>query len=103
VRDCRVYLEIAFSHFSEVQIWHQSHARCAQARRRLRVAILSKELKDFCCRSAQDRRLHHLVVIEELPQEVRARVLPEGFEVLRKLRKKQAFEFVEGYMQESGY
>jgi hypothetical protein len=28
---------------------------------------------------------------------------PEGFEVLRKLRKKQAFEFIEGYMQESGY
>jgi hypothetical protein len=29
--------------------------------------------------------------------------LPEGFEVLKKLRKKKAFEFVEGYVQESGY
>jgi len=57
-----------------VQNWHRSHARCAQAKLRLRVAILSKELKDFCCRSAYDRRLHHLVVIEELPQEVCARV-----------------------------
>jgi hypothetical protein len=27
---------------------------------------------------------------------VRARVLPEGFEVLRKLRKKQAFELSKG-------
>jgi hypothetical protein len=79
VRDCRVYLEIAFVLISSrVQIWHQSRARCAQARRSLRVAILSKGLKDFCCRGAQDRRLHHLVVIEDLPQEVRARVSSGG-------------------------
>jgi hypothetical protein len=83
VHDCRVYLGITFVLISEVQTWHQSRARHAQARKRLRVAILSKELKDFYCRSAQDQRLRHLVVIEDFPQGVHAKILPEGVEVVR--------------------
>ena len=39
-----------------------------------------KGLKDFYCRSAQGRRLQHVVVVEGLPQAVRAK----GF--LRRLK-----------------
>jgi len=41
------------SKFTEVKIWHRSRARCAKARRSLRVAILRKRLKDWCCKGAQ--------------------------------------------------
>jgi hypothetical protein len=67
VHDCRVYLGIAFVLISEVQIWHWSHARRAQARRRLRVAILRKEIRTAATgECAESRKLHHLVVIEEI-------------------------------------
>jgi hypothetical protein len=79
VRDCRVQVEEnIFLSSQKCRFGYQSRARCAQARRSLRVVILSKGLKYFCCRGAQDQRLHHLVVIGDLSQEVCAIVSSGG-------------------------
>jgi hypothetical protein len=45
------------SHSPRSAVEYRSRKRSAQAKRSLRVANLSKELKDCCCRCAQSRSI----------------------------------------------
>jgi hypothetical protein len=44
------------SHLRRSAVEHRSRARSVQAKKSLRVANLSEELKDCCCRCAQSRK-----------------------------------------------
>jgi hypothetical protein len=66
----------------------------------LRVANLSEELKDCCCRCAQSRRLQHLDVVEGCRKECVQSLFLKDFRVVEKLRRDRPSKFVEGQCRE---
>lgn len=86
--------------FPQSAVGHRSRARSAQAKLSLRVANLSRVLRDCCCRCAQSQKgVQHLEVskgcCKECAQESFLRL-----RVIRKLRKDKAFETIEGQRRE---